>query len=140
MNEQTSKPILSLDFDGVISLYTSGWQGATVIPDPPVDGAMEFLRQAVQRFDVAVFSTRSHEEGGIEAMRDYIEHHLTQYLNDLTQAGPNASAQQAKAIVANISFPTTKPKAHVGLDDRILNFRGEFPSLDELEAFKPWNR
>ena len=29
------KPILCLDFDGVVHSYTSGWKGADVIPDPP---------------------------------------------------------------------------------------------------------
>lgn len=29
------KPILCLDFDGVIHSYASGWKGADVIPDPP---------------------------------------------------------------------------------------------------------
>ena len=38
-----SKPILCLDFDGVIHSYSSGWKGAAVIPDPPVDGAMRFI-------------------------------------------------------------------------------------------------
>ena len=28
------KPILCLDFDGVIHSYISGWKGADVIPDP----------------------------------------------------------------------------------------------------------
>jgi hypothetical protein len=32
------KPILCLDFDGVLHSYTSGWKGAAVIPDPPVPG------------------------------------------------------------------------------------------------------
>jgi len=40
------KPILVLDFDGVLHSYTSGWQGATVIADPPTRGMVEFLRAA----------------------------------------------------------------------------------------------
>jgi len=41
-----SKPILCLDFDGVIHSYSSGWKGADVIPDPPVPGAFDFIRRA----------------------------------------------------------------------------------------------
>ena len=59
------KPILCLDFDGVLHSYTSGWRGATIIPAKPVPGAVEFLVKAVQHFDVQVFSSRSHQEGGI---------------------------------------------------------------------------
>ncbi len=29
------KQTVVFDFDGVIHSYTSGWKGATVIPDPP---------------------------------------------------------------------------------------------------------
>lgn len=61
------KPILCLDFDGVIHSYVSGWQGAAVIPDAPVDGALDFIANAVSRFKVAIYSTRSHQPGGREA-------------------------------------------------------------------------
>ncbi len=43
------KPILCLDFDGVIHSYTSGWKGADVIPDPPVEGAMQFIWDATEQ-------------------------------------------------------------------------------------------
>lgn len=53
------KPILCLDFDGVIHSYSSGWQGAACVTDPPVDGSLEFLSNAILRFKVAIFSSRS---------------------------------------------------------------------------------
>ena len=70
-----SKPILCLDFDGVIHSYTSGWKGADIIPDPPVPGAFAFIRQASQHFDVQVFSSRSHQDGGIQAMSEWFSRH-----------------------------------------------------------------
>jgi hypothetical protein len=37
------KPILCLDFDGVIHSYTRGWSGANVVSDAPVKGAFDFI-------------------------------------------------------------------------------------------------
>ena len=53
-----SKPILCLDFDGVIHSYESGWKGAAAIPDDPVPGAAEFIRTAHEHFAVQVYSAR----------------------------------------------------------------------------------
>ena len=36
------KPILCLDFDGVLHTYSSGWKGADVIPDPPTPAVADF--------------------------------------------------------------------------------------------------
>ena len=69
-----SKPILCVDFDGVIHSYASGWKGADAIPDPPVPGAMEFLREALRHFRVSIFSSRSNQPGGIAAMQARLEH------------------------------------------------------------------
>src|SRR6516162_4169866 len=67
-----TKPILCLDFDGVIHSYTSGWKGADVIPDPPVPGALLFMYEAQEHFTVAVFSSRSNQPHGVYAMKKYI--------------------------------------------------------------------
>ena len=40
-------PILAIDFDGVLHSYSSGWKGSRNIPDPPVDGAIEWLNGLV---------------------------------------------------------------------------------------------
>jgi len=118
------KPILCLDFDGVLHSYTSGWKGATTIPDPPVDGAAEFLAKAVKKFDVRVYSSRSGQKGGIDAM--------TTWLTDvLAKAG-------TPDVIDDIGWPETKPPASVTLDDRAITFDGKWPAIEDLLAFKPW--
>ena len=39
-----SRPILCLDFDGVLHWYRSGWQSAEIIDDEPTPGAVDFVR------------------------------------------------------------------------------------------------
>ena len=125
------KPILCLDFDGVIHSYTSGWQGADVVADPPAPGAIAFLREAVNHFTVAVFSSRTHQPGGGQAMREWLGLHvLNERLND----------QEDLAWVSAIEWPEHKPAALVTIDDRALTFTGIWPSMTELREFKPWNR
>jgi hypothetical protein len=120
MEEANEKKILLLDFDGVIHSYSSGWKGATEIPDPPVEGAFEFIEEAVKHFKVCILSARSKEPGGIEAMKKwFFEYKLPIPLSWL-------------------EFPTEKPNIHFSIDDRGYQFRGSFPSIKEIKDFKPW--
>ncbi len=128
-----SKLILCLDFDGVLHSYTSGWQGVDQIPDPPVEGAMEFLKTALESFDVQVYSSRSeNQEHGIRAMQDWL---LTNMLLELP-----FQHFEIKELFDSIKWPTTKPPAFVTIDDRAIQFTGEWPSVETLLAFKPWNK
>lgn len=124
------RKILCLDFDGVLHSYASGWRGANIIPDPPVPGAMGFLRKAVNYFHVHVFSSRSHQDGGSEAMQAWLVRNLT------LAHGEDIGV----AIFREISFPEEKPPAFVTLDDRGILFTGTWPDLEELRNFKPWNK
>lgn len=124
--DAVGKPILCLDFDGVLHAYTSGWQGATVMADGPVPGAMNFLAEAVQSFDVCIYSSRSKEDGGIVAM----ETALHTWLWDARHY----------EVLDKLSFPDQKPAAFLTIDDRAICFTGTFPKVDELLAFKPWNK
>lgn len=63
-----NKPILCVDFDGVIHSYTSGWKGSATVSDPPVPGALRWLWKATEWFDVQIYSSRSKDTGGREAM------------------------------------------------------------------------
>lgn len=126
----SKRPILCLDFDGVIHSYASGWKGATVIPDPPVDGALAFILRALNEFDVCIFSSRSGQDGGIQAMQAWLKHH----------GGSCWYDSPAGLGLENVRFPKDKPAAMVGLDDRVMLFTGEWPNVRELRAFKPWNK
>lgn len=126
-----SKPILCVDFDGVIHSYTSGWKGADVVSDPPVPGALQWLERATETFDVQVYSSRSSQPGGIEAMVTWM----------LYWSGVISWAKQ-RDFVPDISFPTQKPAAFLTIDDRAICFDGNWDALDpvELARFKPWNK
>ena len=118
-----NKPILCLDFDGVCHLYTSGWKGETVIPDPPVGGLFKFLGRASEHFHIHIYSTRSKTHEGREAMREWF-----------------GKWYPTNMEIIPIAFPDTKPPAFVSLDDRVLTFTGVWPSVDSLIDFKPWNK
>jgi hypothetical protein len=127
-----SKPILCCDFDGVLHSYTSGWKGADVVADPPVEGAIRFLTDASDKFELHIYSSRSHQPGGIAAMHEYLAKHIRRYWTDLPIA--------AERLISALKFPSEKPPAMITLDDRGLLFDGKFPDIDELLWFKPWNK
>lgn len=125
------KPILCLDFDGVIHSYSSGWKGARHIPDPPVPGALNFIADAlVSGWDVVIHSSRARYFGGISAMRAWLKSH----------GGNSYYDSPAGNGLENIRFTRWKPSAQITIDDRALTFTGKWPQLDDLKRFKPWNK
>ena len=123
---------ICVDFDGVLHAYTSGWQGASVIADPPVDGAFEALRTylaATPPLTLAIYSARSAQADGIQSMRSWIDKH------DAATRHP-----EHEPLVDQLLFPHYKPAAKVYLDDRAVRFEGKFPSIVELiYSFRVWN-
>jgi hypothetical protein len=120
---ESFKKIICVDFDNVIHSYTSGWQRTDVISDPPVDGAIEWLCDLLNYgFEVCIYSSRSRFESGIQAMKEWLcAHGMALYINEL-------------------KFPTQKPSAWLTIDDRAICFNGTFPTIDEIDNFKPWNK
>lgn len=120
------KPLLCLDFDGVLHSYTSGWKGADVVSDPPVPGAMLFILNAfASGWRVAIFSSRSNQPGGLDAMKDWLLHHMV---------------PGSRSLLDDIEWPLEKPPATLTLDDRAITFTGVFPDPEQLLSFKPWNK
>lgn len=150
------KPILCLDFDGVIHSYTSGWKGASVIPDAPVPGALEFVVGALDKFQVEIFSSRSHQWGGKLAMKRWLHKQLVnleypsgaipKWWEDrimrtaFADPWPDEVHHAASIVIRDIKWPWFKPPALVTIDDRAIMFDGTWPSFDSIKAFKPWNK
>ena len=121
---------LCLDFDGVLHAYVSKWVSADVVLDPPVRGAMEFLHEAVDRCEVTVFSSRSRQAGGIEAMKSWLKSNL------MSRFG----VTEAYRVLSRIEFPEERPIYDLFLDDHGYQFVGQFPAFDEIDAFVPWTK
>jgi hypothetical protein len=132
--------VLCLDFDGVLHSYVSGWKGVSVISDPPVAGAIQWLRSLLTDvdkvcsmapryldFDVQIYSARSRSWRGRRAMRKWLGEQFEKagYYRDLVEL---------------IKFPRRKPAAWLTIDDRAMRFDGRFPSVDEIKSFVPWYR
>lgn len=120
-----SKKIICIDFDGVLHSYESGWKGADVVADRPVLGAIAWLSRIAHEdgFKAAIYSARSSQDGGIDAMKTRL------FMNGLSNDTMDL-----------IDFPTQKPHAFLTIDDRCIQFTGEFPDFDEINNFKPWNK
>ncbi len=132
----SDKPILCLDFDGVIHSYTSGWQGPLVIADDVTDGFFEWLDQAAQHFKIVVYSSRSKEPGASDAMALWMADQRRKW----RERGGVSSVPDGSEV--QVEFAGTKPPAFLQIDDRAVQFQGDWSSLDpaELRTFKPWNK
>ena len=123
------KPIICVDFDGVLHSYTSGWKGAHRIDDPPVPGAIDGLKNLLAAgMRVAIYSSRSKSLRGRRAMKRWLHRHFG---NECAVSGVEFEA---------IEWPWFKPPALMTIDDRAFCFEGRFPEPDWLRAFRPWNK
>lgn len=113
------KKTVVFDFDGVIHSYSSGWQGLTNIPDPPVPGIKEAINEIRESgYEVVIVSTRTADIDGYMAVREWLEEHGIEVDRVCSE----------------------KPPAIVYIDDRAICFDGRPEGLlDKIQEFKPWN-
>ncbi len=153
----THKPVLCLDFDGVLHSYREGWRNG-VIYDPPTPGAGLALLRYVCDYRVAVYSFRSKSIRGRWAMKTFVRQMLWDAcLTDTALSEAAWQATQGKPpeyipwtaydvrdvadhIGKAISWPWFKPSALLTIDDRALTFTGNWDDFtpEKLRAFKPW--
>ena len=111
---------IAVDFDGVLHSYRSPWTAHEAIPDPPVDGAIDWLNEVCAHFPVVVFTTRAATPAGRAAIVEWLAlHGFTGVLHDIT---------------------AVKPPALFILDDRAWRFEGPgtFPTIRDIVGARPW--
>ena len=128
------KPILCMDFDGVINSYESGWlDDVCHLPDPPVRGAISFLEDATNFWKVCIYSSRSHHIGAPEAMKKWL---IKYAMLEASEQGTDLD--YVLNWINQIEFPTYKPPAKLSIDDRGMRFDGVFTDPEELLKIEPW--
>lgn len=128
------KPILCIDFDGVIHSYERGWQDGVIYGDV-VPGFFEWVERVRDRFKLVIYSSRSKSDEGVTAMSLWLHAKRNEWIK--------AGGERHPTEPLTIEFAHEKPPAWITIDDRAIQFAGNWdtPELspDALRAFKPWN-
>lgn len=154
---------LCIDFDGVIHSYKSGWKGISIIPDDPVSGALEWIVSLFENgYQPCIYSSRSKSWFGRRSMKAWFEAHFLRevaILENMPDSPEKRKNWRWKIInfygsmepweihtieachylaYMKLKFPTKKPAAYLTIDDRAICFNGTFPTIEEMNNFKPW--
>lgn len=128
------KPIICVDFDGVINKYSRGWQNGELYDDV-VPGFFEWVERVRGQFRLVIYSSRSKTPEGVTAMGLWLHEQRNKWIA--------AGGQRHPTEPLEIEFAHEKPAAFLTIDDRAIQFRGDWfdPALsaDAMRAFKPWN-
>ena len=109
---KTFKKTILIDLDGVLNEYTGNYD-KDLIP-PMKEGSREFLKELTQNYELKLFTTRNI----ILTTKWLIENNIDKYFEDITN---------------------TKDLAWLYIDDRCINFNGDFNNLiSSIDTFKPW--
>ena len=135
------KTIVNLDFDGTIHSYLSGWCGPDCIPDPPIAGAIEALQGYLDDDDLIVcfhtsrFGDVDRTRDAVVAVRDWLHRYgiHRSLIKVRHHVGPEDDVEPGYLYLV-----VRKPAADVGLDDKVMTFRGRYPTPQQLKSFRGW--
>lgn len=117
------KHTIAIDFDGVLADYSKGYQGKDVfgVMIPGSDSATKVLKE--NDWTIIIYTTRP----VTEALKKWLNDNGIAY--DYINENPN-QPEESKGC---------KLIADVYLDDRAINFHGEWPwTIRSIADFKPW--
>lgn len=118
------RPIISVDFDGVIHAHHSAWTDAHEILDGHVPGALDFIRRAFDAgFNVVIFTARARTITTIPYIYAWLRKHGLE-----------------ERYLWQIEITAIKAAAVVYIDDCGWRFDGTFPSLDTIRNLRRWDK
>lgn len=130
------KPMICIDFDGVIHSYEKGWQNG-VIYGTVVPGFFEWAMEARKRFDLVIYSSRSLDVD----LRAAMERWMAREYADAW--GLPDDSDTWLSFQGMFRFAHEKPAAWLTIDDRAVTFRGDWTaqelSTEGILGFRPWN-
>lgn len=133
-----NKPILCIDFDGVIHSYENGWQNGEIY-GTATPGFFRWADKAMDHFKLVIYSSRSKTPEGITAMREAIGKWSVDAVNN-REVVPE---YEWSTFFNELEFTDVKPAAFLTIDDRAICFQGNWDTvLDpvELLEFRTWTQ
>lgn len=131
-----TKPVLCIDFDGVIHDYKFGWQDGAIY-GRATSGFFRWAAMAINHFRLVIYSSRSKTEEGRTAMREWIGTQSVYAVHN----GELPQDYDFGRLFPYLEFAAEKPPAFLTIDDRAIRFDGDWSVLGPavLLTFKPWN-
>ena len=106
---------ICIDFDGVIHPNMK-YLGTSKIIEPPLEGVKDFLIELSKQFKIIIHSARCEDSDGKEAIEKYLKKYNIEY-----------------------KVSENKPHAYIYLDDREINFNGDFEkAMKDIIEFRQW--
>lgn len=122
--------IVAVDFNGVIHDHPPGFKGKCEPGSPAIPGAIAWLKEIAEEYDVFLVSASFSRADFITAAKAWLE----------ATGIPRPWMMPVLTGRSKLTLTPFKPPCQIFVDDRGFCFQGEFPSVSEIKAFKPWNR
>lgn len=126
------KPIICIDFDGVIHAYRDGWKDGQIYDDV-VPGFFIWASRAKEHFKLVIYSSRSKTPEGMAAMAAWLDERMER-----------GGVLREHLAMADFTFAHEKPPAFLTIDDRAICFDGNWMArhldAEVLLGFRTWTQ